>query len=141
MTDVHPSHIRSYNMSRIKSKDTKPELLIRSYLHSKGLRYKLHDKKLPGKPDLVFPRYRTVLFVHGCFWHMHENCKFASIPKTKTEWWIAKLSKNVERDEKNVKELTERGWNVLIHWECEKSSEDLEKTYKRILKNEPRVES
>ena len=93
MTDVHSKETRSYNMSRIRAKDTKPELLVRKYLFSKGFRYRLNVKKLPGKPDIVFTKYNTVIFINGCFWHGHENCPKARIPKTKTEWWKAKITK------------------------------------------------
>ena len=96
-TDVHDSATRSYNMSRIKGKDTKPELLVRKYLHSKGLRFRLHDSKLPGKPDIVLSKYNTVVQVNGCFWHKHEGCRYFVIPKTRTEWWIEKINQAVER--------------------------------------------
>jgi DNA mismatch endonuclease (patch repair protein) len=88
MADVHTKKQRSFNMSRIKGKDTKPEMLVRKFLHANGFRYKLHDKKLPGKPDIVLPKYNTVIFVHGCFWHGHTNCKYFKIPQTRTQWWI-----------------------------------------------------
>jgi len=98
MADVHEPEIRSYNMSRIKGKDTKPEMLVRKFLFSNGLRYRLHDKKLPGKPDLVLTKYRIVIFVHGCFWHGHNGCKYYVIPKTRTKWWKEKIDGNIERD-------------------------------------------
>lgn len=119
MTDVHSKEIRSYNMSKIKGKDTKPEILVRKFLFAKGLRYKLHDKKLPGKPDLVFPKYRKVLFVHGCFWHGHENCKYFILPKTRTEWWLNKINKNKEKDLESTKKLESEGWKVYVIWECD----------------------
>jgi DNA mismatch endonuclease (patch repair protein) len=119
MTDVHTPATRSYNMSQIKGKNTKPELLVRQYLHAQGLRYRLHDKKLPGKPDLVLPKYKTVVFVHGCFWHKHEGCRYFVVPKTRTEFWLNKIGKNVINDERQQAELTAAGWKVLTVWECE----------------------
>jgi len=106
-------------MSQIQAKDTKPDMLVRKFLHSNGYRYRLHVKDLPGKPDLVLSKYNTVIFVHGCFWHAHEGCKYFKIPKTRTEWWKEKLYGNKERDKKIVKELKDLGWNVIIVWECE----------------------
>jgi DNA mismatch endonuclease (patch repair protein) len=119
MTDVHSKEIRSYNMSKIKGKDTKPEILVRKFLFRKGLRYKLHDKKLPGKPDLVFPKYKKVIFVNGCFWHGHENCKYFIVPKTRTDWWLDKINKNKEKDLENIKKLENEGWKVYVIWECD----------------------
>ena len=119
MTDVHSKETRSYNMSRIRAKDTKPELLVRKYLFSKGFRYRLNVKKLPGKPDIVFTKYNTVIFINGCFWHGHENCPKARIPKTKTEWWKAKITKNQERDQQEYAALKQQGWRVLVVWECQ----------------------
>ena len=106
-------------MSQIKGKDTKPELLVRQYLHARGLRYRLHDKTLPGKPDLVLPKYKTVVFVHGCFWHKHEGCRYFVVPKTRTDFWLTKIGKNVVNDERQQAELTAAGWKVLTVWECE----------------------
>jgi len=131
MADVHEPEVRSYNMSQITGKDTKPEMLVRKFLHSNGFRYRLHVKDLPGKPDLVFPKYNSVVFVHGCFWHAHENCKYFKIPKTRTEWWKEKLYGNKERDERNIQELEEEGWNVIVVWGCELKS-DKEETLKKL---------
>lgn len=103
MADVHDAKTRSYNMSRIKGKDAKPEMLVRKFLHAQGFRYKLHDKKLPGKPDLVLPKYKTVIFIHGCFWHGHENCKYFVVPKTRTEWWLNKIKTYKANDVKAKK--------------------------------------
>ena len=128
MPDVHDKETRSYNMSRIRSKDTKPEMLVRKFLFKAGLRYKLHDKSLPGKPDLVFPKYKTVLFIHGCFWHGHEGCKYFVVPKTRTEWWLEKIGKNVEKDNRSILELHLLGWSVLIVWECELRPDKRKKT-------------
>lgn len=119
MSDVHEPHIRSYNMSRIRSTDTKPELIVRKFLHKKGLRFRLYDKNLPGKPDIVLPKHKTVIFVNGCFWHGHEGCKHFVIPKTKTEWWLEKINKTVRRDNENIMQLFELGWVPLVVWECE----------------------
>lgn len=122
MSDVHDKETRSYNMSRISGKDTKPEMIVRKFLHSNGFRYSLHRKDLPGKPDIVLPKYNTVIFVHGCFWHAHEGCKYFKIPRTRTEWWTEKLYSNKERDEKNIQELKKKGWKVIVIWECELKS-------------------
>lgn len=108
--DVHAPEIRSYNMSRIKGKNTRPEIVVRKYLFSCGFRFRLHDKKLPGKPDIVLPKYKTVIFVHGCFWHGHEGCRYYIVPKTRTDWWLAKINRNKELDRINTKKLQEMEW-------------------------------
>lgn len=118
MADVHSPSVRSYNMSRIKGRNTKPEMLVRKFLFSKGFRYRLHVKSLPGKPDIVLPKYKTVIFIHGCFWHGHENCKKFVIPKTRTEFWLEKIKTNISNDMNNAKKLRNYGWKVLIVWEC-----------------------
>jgi DNA mismatch endonuclease (patch repair protein) len=118
MADVHNQATRSYNMSRIKGKDTKPEMLVRKFLHAQGFRYRLHVKDLPGKPDIVLPKHKTVIFVHGCFWHGHKNCKYYVIPKTRTDWWLEKINMNIANDKKAVKELKKMGWKVLNVWTC-----------------------
>ena len=115
---ISPEH-RSWNMSRIRGKDTGPELCLRSLLHRAGFRYRLHDTTLPGKPDLVFPRYRTGIFVHGCYWHRHSGCKYAATPRTRTDFWLAKFQGTVERDRRTAEALTQRGWRVITVWECE----------------------
>lgn len=143
MADVHDKATRSYNMSRIRSKDTKPEMLVRKYLFAHGFRYRLHDKKLPGKPDIVLPKYKTVIFVHGCFWHGHEGCKYYSIPKTRSEWWKEKINKNIANDEKVIRALRDRGWRVIVIWDCElKSQKDAERLsrIKRLLLSSIQVE-
>lgn len=119
MSDVHTPEQRSFNMSRIRSKDTKPEMLVRKYLFSHGFRFRLHEKKLPGKPDIVLPKYKTVVFVHGCFWHGHEGCRYFVVPKTRTEWWMAKIRRNIELDKLNVQKLEDLGWQVIVIFECE----------------------
>ena len=118
MADVHSKEIRSKNMAAIKGKNTKPEMLVRKFLHANGYRYKLHDKSLPGKPDIVLPKYKTVIFVHGCFWHGHENCKYYVVPKTRTEWWLNKINGNIANDTKALKALKKDGWKIIILWTC-----------------------
>ena len=110
---------RSWNMSRIRGADTGPERKVRSALHRSGYRFRLHRKDLPGRPDIVMPRYHTVIFVHGCFWHRHAGCRLAATPKTRREFWADKFSGNVERDRRNIDELKDRGWRSLVIWECE----------------------
>jgi len=122
MTDVHDKVTRSYNMSQIKGKNTKPEILVRKFLFSKGFRYRINDKKLPGKPDIVLPKYKTVIFVNGCFWHGHENCKYFTLPKTRTEWWKEKIEKTIINDFVKQEELIKMGYKVQIIWECEVKS-------------------
>lgn len=123
-------------MSRIKGKNTKPEMLVRKFLHANGFRYRLHDKKLPGKPDIVLPKYKTVIFVHGCFWHGHEGCKYYVVPKTKTEWWLNKINGNKANDLKAYDALKKEGWRVVEVWECDlkpaKSAITLNKVLKKL---------
>lgn len=133
MADVHSKQIRSYNMSRIRGKDTKPELLVRKYLFSKGYRYRLHDGSLPGRPDIILKKHRTVIFVHGCFWHGHDGCRYAVIPKTRTDWWISKITKNKQNDYRATERLRLQNWNVLIVFECELKNERKEETLNRII--------
>lgn len=134
MSDVHSKKIRSYNMSQIKSKDTKPEILVRSFLFGNGFRYRLHDKSLKGKPDIVLKSLKTVIFVDGCFWHGHENCKYYVVPKTRTEWWLNKINKNKENDVVKKKELKQQGWDVISIWECELKTDKKERTLSRLIK-------
>jgi len=124
MADIVDRATRSRMMSGIRGKNTKPELIVRSFLHCAGLRFRLYAK-LPGKPDLVFPKYRTALFVHGCFWHRHRYCGRAATPKTRTDWWEAKFELNIARDRRNTIALQRLGWRVLTIWECE--TEDMSK--------------
>ena len=131
MTDTISEAKRSWNMSRIKGKDTNPELVVRSTLHKMGYRFRLHRKDLPGKPDIVLPKYKTVIFVHGCFWHQHKGCKFSYKPKTRKKFWEEKLNRNVERDGEAIAKLATLGWTVLVVWECE--TKDLE-TLERMLR-------
>lgn len=122
MTDIWSKEKRSQVMSRIRSKNTKPELFLRSWLHSQGLRFRIHRKDLPGKPDIVLPKYKTAIFVHGCFWHYHADCREGRIPNTNSKFWQDKLSKNISRDVMHQQKLRELGWRVLVVWECELES-------------------
>lgn len=134
MADVHSKEIRSYNMSQIRGSNTKPEMLVRKFLHAQGFRYKLHDGTLPGKPDLVLPKYKTVIFIHGCFWHGHEGCKYYVVPKTRTEWWLQKINGNIANDEKVVKALKKDGWKIITVWECNLKPAKVEKTLTTLVK-------
>lgn len=135
MADVHSEAVRSYNMSRIRGKDTTPELLVRRFLFANGLRYRLYDKKLPGKPDIILKKFKTVIFVHGCFWHGHDNCKYFVVPETRTEFWLNKIEGNKKRDERNIMQLKNEGWNVVIIYECQLKKEKQEETLNNILQN------
>ena len=126
MADVVDSKTRSRMMSGIRGKNTRPELLVRKFLHSQGFRFRLHSQKLPGKPDLVLPRYRSVVFVHGCFWHRHPGCARATTPQTNAEFWLTKLEKNVQRDLRNRKSLEAAGWKVFVVWECQLAGDRLD---------------
>jgi DNA mismatch endonuclease (patch repair protein) len=117
--DVHDKQTRSYNMSQIKSKNTKPEETVRKYLFAHGFRYRKNDKRLPGTPDIVLPKFKTVIFINGCFWHGHNQCKYFVIPKSNTEFWVNKINRNIERDTLNIDKLKSLGWNVITIWECE----------------------
>lgn len=119
MADILSKQERSALMSKVRSGDTKPEWILRCALHSLGFRYRLNNKHLPGRPDLVFPKYRAVVFVHGCYWHRHHGCKDASMPKSNVSFWEQKFSENVERDRRVAQALSEQGWHVLVVWECE----------------------
>lgn len=119
MTDTLSSESRSWNMSRIRSRDTAPEIIVRSVLHSLGFRFRLHVSRLPGKPDIVLSKYKTVVFVHGCFWHRHPGCKYSYNPKSRVEFWQAKFQQNIERHNKVAGELETLGWKVVVIWECE----------------------
>lgn len=119
MADRISAEHRSWNMSRIRGKDTQPEIVLRSLMHRAGFRYRLHDKKLPGKPDLVLPKHNTAIFVNGCYWHRHEGCPKATTPKTNTAFWTKKFEETVKRDARKNSELIEGGWHVVTVWECE----------------------
>lgn len=140
MADVHDKKTRSKNMSRIKGKDTLPELIVRRFLHSKGFRFRLHDKRLPGKPDIVLPKYKTIVQIHGCFWHGHKGCKFFVAPKTDVKRWKLKVEKTKEIDLRNEQKLKDLGWNLITVWaDCElqpkrKTSEIREETLNNLIK-------
>lgn len=134
MADVHEPHVRSYNMSQIRSKNSKPEMVVRKFLHGQGLRFRLHVKDLPGKPDLVLKKYNTVIFIHGCFWHGHEGCRYFVLPKTNAKFWETKILTNKERDKASVKALKKDKWRIIEIWECEIKSYNREKTLKKLLK-------
>lgn len=125
---------RSYNMSRIKNRDTKPELSVRSLLHQKGFRFRLHRKDLPGNPDIVLPKYNLIIFVHGCFWHRHKACKYSYVPKSRVDFWHEKFMTNIARDFEVTNELVKLGWDVSVIWECQtKKLEVLEDIIERIF--------
>lgn len=134
MADVHTNEQRSYNMQQIRSRDTKPEMQVRKFLHAQGFRYRLHDKKLPGKPDIILPKYRTVIFVNGCFWHGHEHCKYYAVPKTRTAWWLNKINTNKANDTKAVKALKKEGWKIITVWECKLKPAKVEVALLSLLK-------
>ena len=125
MADHLTKEKRSWNMSRIRAKNTEPEIIVRKFLHSNGYRYGLHNRKMPGKPDIVLRKYNTVIFVNGCYWHRHEGCSFATTPKSNKKFWLDKFSENTERDKKNIKLLEKEGWKVFIVWECEVNDEEI----------------
>lgn len=132
MTDVHSKETRSYNMSKIRGKDTKPELLVRKFLHSQGFRYRIHVKDLPGKPDIVLPKYKTIIFIQGCFWHGHEGCRYYVIPKTRTEWWLNKINTNISNDLKNRLKLEDLNWRIIDIWECDLKNNNREMTLEAL---------
>lgn len=133
MADEHDKVTRSYNMSQIRATNTKPEMLVRKFLHAQGFRYKLHDKKLPGRPDIVLPKHKTVIFIHGCFWHGHDNCRYYVVPKTRTDWWLNKITGNKANDAKAIKALKKEGWKIITLWECNLRSVKLERTRSVLL--------
>jgi DNA mismatch endonuclease (patch repair protein) len=141
LTDTLSPEGRSECMSRVRGKDTKPEIKVRRFLHAAGLRYRLHAADLPGKPDLVFPSRRIALFVHGCFWHRHDDpdCRLARMPKSRLDFWEPKLRANVERDARNADALADAGWRVMVVWECALADDDrLEKIFREIHTTPPR---
>ncbi|MFC2011958.1 very short patch repair endonuclease [Chloroflexota bacterium] len=124
---------RSWNMSRIRAKNTKPEVVVRSMLHRMGYRFRIHFKGLPGKPDIVLSKYHTAIFVHGCFWHGHEGCKDFAPPKTRTEWWLNKINGNKKKDAENIAQLNRQGWQVTTIWECELTPDKRENTIESLV--------
>lgn len=138
MVDVVDPATRARMMRGIKGRDTRPELVVRSYLHATGLRYRLHDKRLPGSPDIVLPRFGTVVLVHGCFWHRHQGCAYATTPSSRTQFWSRKFAQNVRRDESNVSALEVAGWAVLTIWECQvRDPMLLDELFWRIVSSAP----
>lgn len=133
--DNHSKEVRSYNMSKIRSTGTKPEEMVRKYLFSKGLRYRKNVKKLPGKPDIVLPKYKTIVFVNGCFWHGHKDCRYFIMPKSNIEYWESKINNNIARDKKTYDSLLTLGWNIQVVWECELKKDKREKTLERLYYN------
>jgi DNA mismatch endonuclease (patch repair protein) len=133
MVDIFSKEKRSQIMSKVSGKETKPEILVRKLLFSKGFRYRKNVKSLPGNPDIVLPKYKTVIFVHGCFWHQHEGCRKSIRPTTKIEFWNEKLDKNIVRDTTNVEHLTKAGWKVLTVWECQLKKKDIETLTQEVI--------
>ena len=131
--DVHDKKTRSYNMSRIKGKNTRPEELVRKYLFSQGFRYRKNDKRLPGSPDIVLPRYKTVIFVNGCFWHGHEGCRYFVWPESNKDFWKNKIETNIARDNKKTASLESMGWKVITVWECELKPKIREQTLSYLV--------
>lgn len=133
MADVHTKEQRHKNMAAIRAKNTKPEIIVRKFLWNNGYRYRLNHSKLPGKPDIVLRKYRTCIFVNGCFWHKHEGCRFFVVPKTRTEFWLNKLNRNQERDKEVKKQLAKMGWHSITIWECELKPSNKDKTLESLL--------
>lgn len=131
--DVHSPQTRSFNMSRIRGTNTKPEEQVRKILFSRGFRYRKNDKRFPGKPDVVLPKYKTCIFVNGCFWHKHEGCKYFVWPQNNSEFWRKKIESNVQRDQNNYEELRKQGWKVIVIWECELKKDKIHSTTERIV--------
>ena len=132
MADNHSKEIRSMNMSHIRSKNTKPEELVRKYLFSKGFRYRKNVRKLPGCPDIVLPKYKTAIFVNGCFWHKHDCQRFVW-PTSNQDYWIPKISRNVQRDKEHYQELRKNGWNVFVVWECQLKKKNFDSTMEQLV--------
>lgn len=133
MADVHTPEQRSYNMSRIRCKNTKPEELVRKFLFSQGFRYRKNDARLPGKPDIVLPKYKTVIFVNGCFWHGHEGCRYFVWPKNNAEFWEEKITGNIQRDKHNRQLLANQGWRVIEIWECQLKRSVVDNTLQNLV--------
>ena len=131
MADNHSPQVRSYNMSRIRNKDTKPEEIVRKHLFSKGFRYRKNDKRYSGKPDIVLPKYMTIIFIHGCFWHGHD-CKRGQLPETNKSFWESKITKNKTRDQRNYVHLNEAGWDYLIIWGCEVKKRNMDNLIEKL---------
>ena len=135
MADNHTKEQRSYNMSKIRSTNSAPEEKVRKYLFSKGFRYRKNVKSLPGCPDIVLPKYKTVIFVNGCFWHGHEGCKYYVTPKSNTDYWLPKIQRNILRDDENKRVLEQQGWKVIVVWECQLKGANKVETLENLIKN------
>lgn len=136
MADIYDRNKRSQIMSKISGKETKPEILIRKFLFSKGFRYRKNVQKIPGQPDVVLSKYKTVIFIHGCFWHGHKNCKAAKLPETRKEFWEEKIKSNIVRDKSNTNELKQLGWHVIIIWQCDISNKEKQTNRLELLRNQ-----
>ena len=136
MKDKLTKERRSWNMGRIRGRDTKPEMVVRSLLHWMGYRFRLHGRKLPGRPDIVLPKHKTVIFVHGCFWHRHRQCKNCTTPTNRRVFWVTKLEGNAERDRKHLRSLRKLGWRVLVVWECETERNGFARRLRGLLAKE-----
>ena len=132
--DTHSKEVRSYNMSCIKGKNTRPELKVRKYLFARGFRFRKNDKRYPGTPDIVLPKYKTMIFVNGCFWHGHQGCRYFVIPKSNTDFWLRKITRNITNDGKNTTLLKEMGWQVITVWECMLKPAVAEETLEKLAK-------
>lgn len=136
MADVMTPEQRSRCMAAVKGKDTKPEMIVRKYLFSRGMRFRVQVRKLPGNPDIVLPKYKTVIFVNGCFWHGHEDCKYFRLPKSNVEFWKEKIGRNIERDRESMQALLDLGWKIIRVWECElRNKANREDTLNKIYKS------
>lgn len=133
MADNHSKEVRSYNMSRIRSTNTKSEIIVRKFLHKQGYRYRLNVKNLPGKPDIVLAKYKTVIFIHGCFWHGHSGCRYFVMPKSNLSYWEPKINRNICRDLNNETALKKAGWNIIVIWECELKKSSIEETLQNLI--------
>lgn len=134
MADIVDRKTRSRMMAGIRGKDTKPELLLRRALHGKGLRFRLHDRRLPGRPDIVLPKYKAAIFVHGCFWHRHTGCPYCYMPSSNTEFWKMKFAGTIDRDARHIAALREQGWRVAVVWECALRPKEADRTGRSIFK-------
>lgn len=138
--DCFDKKTRSKVMQSVSSENTKPEMLVRSFLHKNGFRFRLHSKKLPGHPDIVLPKYKTVIEVRGCFWHRHPGCRQATMPSSNVEFWQKKFKRNVDRDKKTEKQLNELGWNLIVVWECELKSDEFLKSLPSLILNKRNIQ-
>ena len=133
MSDILTKEQRHFCMSNVKGKNTKPEILVRKFLFSHGYRYRVNKKDLPGKPDIVLPKYKTVIFINGCFWHGHENCKYATIPESNRDFWLTKITKNIERDKLTREKLTIMGWRIIDIWQCQLKTKEKKMTLNNLI--------